>query len=300
MKNTKSGDGIFLGGMVISMTCWGLSWSAGKVITNYGDPLTISFLRFAVTFLSLMVIMIILKESFSIRRQGYVELLTTALLISIYTYLFFRGLAEGKAGFGGVLVTVLNPIISYVIMLASETRKPTLNEAIGLTLGMLAGVILLQITTDPQEALSAGNVYFLLAAVTWAVLSWFTARATRYGSSVAFSFWIYAISTLIMLVVTGFSAPLQVLSHADEVFWGNMIFSSTITTSLATTFYFYATAKIGASRASSFIFMVPFSAALGSWIFLGEIIEMHTIVGGLLGIAAVYILNLRKNLWTRE
>ncbi len=37
--------------------------------------------------------------------------------------------------------------------------------------------------------------------------------------------------------------------------------------------------------------MVPFSAALGSWIFLGEVIEVHTIIGGILGIAAVYILN---------
>jgi drug/metabolite transporter (DMT)-like permease len=70
-----------------------------------------------------------------------------------------------------------------------------------------------------------------------------------------------------------------------------MFFSATITTSLATTFYFIATSKLGASRASSFIFMVPFSAALGSWIFLQEIPEAHTIIGGILGIAAVYILN---------
>ena len=90
------------------------------------------------------------------------------------------------------------------------------------------------------------------------------------------------------------------LSHGDLAFWGNLFFSATITTSLATTFYFVATSKIGASKASSFIFMVPFSAALGSWIFLGEVIEVHTIVGGILGIAAVYILNKKEKVLAAE
>ena len=90
------------------------------------------------------------------------------------------------------------------------------------------------------------------------------------------------------------------LRHGDLTFWGNLFFSATITTSLATTFYFVATSKIGASKASSFIFMVPFSAALGSWIFLGEVIEVHTIVGGILGIAAVYILNKKEKVLAAE
>jgi len=70
-----------------------------------------------------------------------------------------------------------------------------------------------------------------------------------------------------------------------------LIFSATITTSLATTFYFYATAKIGANKASSFIFLVPLSAAVGSWVILGEVPLWNTIAGGILGIVAVFILN---------
>ena len=94
-----------------------------------------------------------------------------------------------------------------------------------------------------------------------------------------------------MLLFSGIDPAITTVSEGDVKFWGNLFFSATITTSLATTFYFVATSKIGASKASSFIFMVPFSAALGSWIFLGEAIELHTIIGGILGIAAVYILN---------
>ncbi|MCR6640451.1 MAG: DMT family transporter [Sporocytophaga sp.] len=56
-------------------------------------------------------------------------------------------------------------------------------------------------------------------------------------------------------------------------------------------FFFVATSRLGAGKASTFIFLVPFSAALGSWIFLKEVPEIHTIIGGFLGIFAVYMIN---------
>ena len=173
-------------------------------------------------------------------------------------------------------------------------RKPSRNEFFGLILGLLAGVVLLKLITEADQIFKAGNIYFLLASFAWAFLSRFTARATSYGSSVSFSFWMYGLSTIIMFLLSGVHPTADVMNKADFTFWGNLFFSATITTSLATTFYFVATSKIGASKASSFIFMVPFSAALGSWIFLGEVIEAHTMIGGLLGIAAVYILNRKE------
>jgi drug/metabolite transporter (DMT)-like permease len=295
MDKQNSGDKIFLAGMILSMTCWGFSWTSGKILSFYGTPLTISALRFALTFISLLAIVLYVRSPFRIERRGLFDLSMASLLISVYTFLFFKGLTTGMAGAGGVLVTVLNPIISYGIMLLLQKRRPSMQEGIGLALGLIAGVILLKLFSDPGNILSAGNLYFLLASFCWAVLSIFTSRGTRYGSSIAFSFWMYGISTVAVCLFAGMDGPLITIRNGDATFWLNLFFSATITTSLATTFYFYATSKIGASQASSFIFMVPFSAALGSWIFLQEKPQLHTIIGGILGIAAVYILNKKKN-----
>jgi drug/metabolite transporter (DMT)-like permease len=293
MDQRASADKLFLTGMILSMTCWGFSWASGKILAAYGPSLTISFFRFALTFLTLPFILLVFRVKLLINIKGLGDLLISALLMSLYTFLFFKGLTKGNAGAGGVLVTVLNPIIAYAIMLILSRRKPWRNETIGLVIGLLAGAILLRITSRAQQVFEAGNLYFLFAAFTWAVLSNFTARATRYGSPVSFSFWLYAASTSIMFLLAGFQPIADVINKADFTFWANLFFVSTIVAGLATTFYFVATSKIGASKASSFIFMVPFSAALGSWIFLDETIEAHTIIGGLLGIAAVYILNKR-------
>lgn len=280
--------------MVLSMTCWGFSWASGKALSTYGEPLTIAFMRFVVTVVSLVFILIGLREKFSIAWKGLTDVVLAAATLTVYNYCFFKGLSAGQAGAGGVLVTVLNPIIAYGITLIAAKRKPSENEFLGLGLGITAGIVLLKVLVDPSFLFSAGNIYFLFAAISWAVLSRFTARAARYGASISFSFWLYSVSTIILFLTCDWTSVLNTLRHGDFIFWFNLIFSATITTSLATTFYFIATAKIGASKASSFIFMVPFSAALGSWLFLDEAIALHTAVGGLLGIGAVYILNRKR------
>lgn len=291
MEERNGNKNLFLTGMILSMTCWGFSWTAAKVIATYGSPMTLSFLRFSFTFISMIIILGILKQPFSLNRKGIPDLVGASLTISLYTLLFFKGLTTGKAGAGGVLVTVLNPIISYAIMLMRSKRTPTRNEAIGLSLGVLAGIILLKLPMEADKIFSAGNIYFLMCAVCWAVLSLFTSRASRYGSTTTFSAWMYGISTLVLFTFAGVDGPLLTISKADGLFWFNLFVSSTLATAMATTFYFIATSRLGASQASSYIFLVPFSAAFGAWIFLGEVPQWHTVVGGVLGIAAVYILN---------
>ncbi len=61
MGDRSAEDKLFLVGMMLSMTCWGFSWTSGRILSFYGDPLTISFLRFAVTFISLLFILFIFK-----------------------------------------------------------------------------------------------------------------------------------------------------------------------------------------------------------------------------------------------
>ena len=239
----------------------------------------------------MIIILVVLKQPFTINRKGIKDLLGASLTISLYTVLFFKGITTGKAGAGGVLVTVLNPIISYGIMLIMERRHPRQNETIGLGLGLLAGVVLLKLPMEASTIFSAGNIYFLIASLCWAVLSVFTSKASRYGSTITFSTWMYGICIVLLFAFAGVEGPATTLSNADGIFWFNFFVTAVLATSMATTFYFIATSRLGASQASSYIFLVPFSAAMGAWIFLGEVPQWHTVAGGVLGIAAVYILN---------
>ena len=208
MEERTAENKLFLVGMILSMTCWGISWTSGKVLSHYGDPLTISFLRFALTFVSLIFILLLMKEKMSVSKNGLRDLAIASVLISLYI-IFSYG--RNNWELSGVLVTVLNPILTYAITLVLARRKPSRNEFFGLTLGLLAGVVLLKLTTQAEEIFRAGNIYYLFAALSWSVLSKFTAKSARYGSSLAFSFWMYGLGTLIMVLFSGIDSVVTTL-----------------------------------------------------------------------------------------
>ena len=261
------------------------------MLSSYGNPESIAFLRFLLTFISLFFLLLLTKEKLAISKKGILVLISASILMTLYGYLFIIGLNHGKAGAGGVLVTTLNPMITYALTMLLSLRPPSLKEALGLFIGLLAGSVLLQIWNNSAAVFDIGNIYFISATICWAGLSKLTSLSSRYGSPISFSLWMYGICSLMMYIFVENDSALSIIKTGDTRFWLSLIFSATITTSLATTFYFYATAKIGANKASSFIFLVPLSAALGSWLILDEIPLWNTIAGGLLGIVAVFVLN---------
>lgn len=295
VEKNKSEKLLFTG-IVVSMFLWGLSWPSGKVAASYGSPVTIVLIRYVVVFVGFLPVFFFMKAPLTIHKKGIPSLLTAGVLLSVYTYLFFYGLKNGLAGAGGVLVTTMNPIMAYGIGLLLNRKKPSRNETIGLMLGLLAGATLLKIWGSLDELFASGNIYFLLAAFVWAVMSRITSKASTYGSSMSFSLWMYLATVIIMLPFVHVADLTNILHHADRYFWWNILFSGIFATSLATSYYFYATTTLGPEKASSFIFLVPVSAAVSSWLFLNETLLLHTIIGGVLGIAAVYMINRKKAL----
>lgn len=282
---------ILLIGMLISMFLWGLSWPSAKVLSNYAHPINLSIYRYLIVILTLIPVFLYFKIPFKINPKAIPFFVTAGLLLAGYSYLLFKGLKIGTSGAGGVFVTTLNPISAYLIGIILSQKRPLKRETTGLILGLIAGCVLLKVWENADLLQTGGNLIFLLAAFMWASMSHLTARYKNFGSPLTFTFWMYVVTLIALLPfmdIADFEHSLQI---RDVYFWGNIIFVGAIVTSLASTTYFYATSKLGSEKASSFVFLVPSSAAISSWFLLGEQLLWHTIVGGAIGILAVYLLN---------
>lgn len=277
--------------MVFSMITWGISWPSNKVLTSFGTPAVLGFFRYGFVIISLILLLIALKTKLVISKKGIPFLLAAGILMASYNYTFLAGLQNGNPGAGGILVTTLNPVMAYGIGMLVDWKRPTRNESIGLLFGIIAGLTLLKIWGSEDIFAKPGNLFFLLSALIWSVMSKFTSKSAKYGSPFAFTWWMYFVTLMCIIPFCNLSEIGTLIQTHDLRFWGNVLFSSVITTTLATTTYFFATSKIGAEKASSFIFIVPFSAAVFSFLILGENLEIHTIIGGFLGIGAVYMIN---------
>lgn len=293
MKNTSSQSSLTLV-MIASMIIWGISWPSNGALAQYGSAFDLGFFRYLFVVISLLLALLLMKEKLVIAKKAIPFVVISAGIMATYNYTFLAGLQHGSPGAGGILVTTLNPLIAYALGMLVDWKKPSKNEALGLFIGVLAGLILLKVWENKNVFAEPGNFYFLLCAILWSILSKFTSKSAKYGSSFVFSWWMYLLTFLFILPFNDFDKIQALLVSNELTFWGNVLFSSVITTTFATTLYFFATSKIGAEKASSFIFIVPFTAALSSFLFVGEHIQMHTIVGGFLGIAAVYMINKKK------
>jgi drug/metabolite transporter (DMT)-like permease len=287
-------DKLLVLAIVLSMFLWGLSWPSGKVLTHYCSAINFSVYRYTLVVATLLVLLLASRTQITIQKKGMPVVLAAGVCLCGYSYLFFMGLKNGAPGAGGILVTILNPIMAYTLGIILDRKLPKRNEAIGLLLGIIAGCILLKVWDNGHAIIESGNIYFLLAALTWAVMSKFTSKGSRYGTSAGFSLWQYIITLACFLPMMDTQEFVNALGIKDSIFWGNLLYSSVINTALATTMYFYATTRLGAEKASSFIFLVPMAAGTSSWLLLGEHIAPHTIIGGVVGIAAVYMINVRK------
>ncbi len=281
MKKPRNAFFTFL--MLLAMTSWGGSWTSGYELANLARPEVLIFWRFLVTVISFLPVLFIFGKS--------LKLTWPALLVS-YNKMFFTGLETGWPGAGGVLVTTLNPILTFAFASLFFRQKIGGRAAVGLLLGTLGGLILLEIwATNAEKLLASGNAYFLAAACSWALLSLISEKSHVHLSPIIFSFYVYALATVMDFFLALPYEPLAALHQQGAIFWWNIVYLAVLATTFATTVYFVASTRLGANRASSFIFLVPPSAVLISWMVTGEKPKIETVIGGLIAMAAVYLIN---------
>ncbi len=277
--------------MVISMIIWGGSWVSAKVMAERLSPEVLSFWRFFLSFVSFIPMLIVLRKPLVISVRGTIYSALGAFFISAYMYYFFRGLEHGLAGAAGVLVTSLMPLMTLLLSLVLLGRKTKQRDLSGLVLGMAGAAVLLRLWTfDTHDLFQSGNLFFVLCSALWALVTICSQRASETVSPYIFSFLTYGISTLFFLP-SALSENVMAIFNQDAIFWVNLIFLAVISSNFATTIYFIAAERLGSYRTSSFVFLVPSSAMLLSWIFLGEVPQPSTLIGGTIAISAVYLIN---------
>ena len=295
-ENTAS-SWILYGIMIVAMGTFGFSWVSGKRLSTIAPPATLAFIRFSLTALCFIPLMLYRRPprlEKRILRQGLIWSVAAAAAVSIYNILFFRGLGAGLAGQGGLIVTTLNPLFTLLIVSASGAARPRYTAMVGITMGIAGGLLLLEPWNYQQGALlDSGNLAFLAAALAWSLLTLAGRKAQGFLGFRRFNLGLYLFATAFMLpfslLETGGSIP----EGMNRAFWGDMLFISAAVGAFGTGAYFMASAKLGAARGSAFTYLVPVSALIFTSVFLGEAPAPVMLIGGGLAIAAVMLINRR-------
>ena len=270
--------------MVFAMIFWGASWISTKVLTNYVNEYELVFLRMGICFISMFPLICFFKLSFKFDLKSFIFILIASVILTLYSIVMFLGVQHGTASFGGALVTTLIPIITFILIALLNKKSISLKHSFALILGAFGVLNMLNIWEfNIDEMFAKDNIYFLLAAFLWSILTIITSKATKINAFV-FTFYTYIVSSFTLFIF-------YKVVNFDFIFWFNIFVITILSTTFATSIYFIGASKLGAKEVSSYIFLVPASALSIGSIFLGEKITFNVIVGTIFTIIAIYILN---------
>ena len=278
--------------MVFAMITWGYSWVGAKILGPYGHVSTKIFLRFFFASIALIPILLKYRIPFRIDKKGFIFILWNSISLCSYNYFYFKSTHMGLAGVGGVLVTTLNPILTSLFVFSFLDRSSAkLKEFVGLIMGLTGGGIIMRLwEMDIALMISSGNIFYILASCSWVSVTITSQKSKNHIHFLTYSFWSFLSSSLLSLSFCEIESISQTINY-DWIYWLNIFLLSIVVMSFANTMYFFASSKIGAVKASSYIFVVPLTAIIFSKIILNEQVLYTTVLGGILSVVAVYLIN---------
>lgn len=273
------------------MIFWGASWISTKVLTSYIDAYEMVFLRMGICFLSMAPIILFLKMNYKIDFKTLILVLFASLFLVLYSVFMYLGVEHGTGSLGGAMVPSMIPIITYIFVAILSKKTISLKHSFALILGAFGVLNMVNIYQfDTDIIFSKYNIYFIIASMLWAILTIITSKSTKINAFV-FTTYTYLIASSVLYFFYVDSSIFTKVLAFDNIFWFNMFIITLLSTTFATSIYFFGAAKYGAKEVSSFVFLVPASAIIIGSIFLNEKIEFSTIVGVFFAMIAIYILN---------
>lgn len=277
--------------LILAMFLWGGGWSALKILTQDLEMEVIVFWRFFIMSLSFLPILYFIKEPLTLNKQKIKFILSSSVLNIAFMVSSFFGIKYGLAGSGGVIITTLSPVMTF--LLVAILFKNTLNslQYVGLFIGIVGGMIMLEVA-DISLFFNSSNIYFLLCALIWAGVTILSQHSHQHINPIHYSFFISIVAT-ISTFIYAFSFDFNLLSvfNQGSLFWIAMIYLAVFGQSIATTIFFIASGKLGSQKTSSFMFLVPIFALFIASLLLNEPIEIHILIGGTLSLVSVYFIN---------
>lgn len=274
------------------MLLWGIGWTALKILTVSLPIDVIIFWRFFLMSLAFLPILYFFKTPLKITQSNLKYIFSGSILNILFMIFSFLGVKYGLAGSGGVIITTLSPLMTFFLVILFFKHKISYFQYLGIFIGIVGGIFILQLH-DLSLFFNGSNTYFLLCALIWAGVTILAQHSHKHIHPIHYSFLISIIATLVSFFYA-YNSNLLLVFEQDTKFWIALIYLSVFGQAVATTIFFIASGKLGSTKTSSFMFLVPIFSLLSASFILGEPIESHILLGGTLSVLAVYLINKNK------
>jgi drug/metabolite transporter (DMT)-like permease len=273
--------------LVLANVLWSLNYATTKYAFERWNPLAFSGVRFAAAGLAMAAIVLKLEGSLRIARPHLPRVVLAGATGIFLNQLTFNYALDYTAAANVALILGASPAFTaaFVAVLGHERVRPLHWLALGVSLFGVALVV--QGGSGLAGFSLRGDLLAIGAGLTWAAYS--VMLRPLFGTYSAMR-----LSTVMILVGAVLMAPFAVSQLAAQDFgsigalrWGSLVYSAIFPLVVTNVLYFGALRRVGAARATLFMYLQPFLGALFAAILLGEHIGALQVFGGVFIVGGV-------------
>lgn len=271
---------------------WGLTFLSIKVAVTELKPMTLALLRFVIASALLPLAALATHTSLALNKKD-VPRLALSGFIGVTLYFFFEnnGIMRLSATESSIIVGTI-PILTLIIEMVLNRRRPKPVVAVGIALSFL-GIVLMVIKSGSAESSPLGYLYMIGAAASWSAYAFLTKPLSGKYPQLSITFWQIFFGMLFCIPFA--LAEGQNFTALSPAVVMNLLYLGIFGSALGYWFYVIMLDRMGETKSSVFINLIPVVSAIASFIVLGERLAPLQIVGGIVAIAGVYMATTVRN-----
>lgn len=250
---------------------WSGGFTAAKVGLNYAGPYTILCIRYFLVALVFAALFMVFTPPLPKTKQQWFHTAFLGFLLQVVHFLcLFQAILFGLSAGGLAVIASMQPILIALLSPKITGEKISKHQWIGFLLGLGGALIVVINQTDINFSSTIGILFAVGALLTITVV---TLAEKRFGGNhhpISVNFIQYTIGFIFTFPLALFIEKFHYFPQPE--FYYTMFYLIVCNSIIAVSLLF-AMIKFGeASKVSSLFFLVPPTAALIAWLFVGEVL----------------------------
>lgn len=277
---------------IITILLWGNTFISTKILLRTLTPSEILVIRFLLGF---VVLFAIRPKFMKLKKKSHELLFAGAGLCGVTLYLMLENyaLSYTYAANTSVIVSISPFFTAFLMQLFLKTEKLRLWFFISFIIA-LTGIFLISFSSQKEFGLNPfGDFLALLAAVSWGFYSIITKKISQYGyQSIETTRRIFFYGLIFMIPVIILEGGVRtelfpLLLKTENVI--NLFYLGFMASALCYVVWNYCIKVLGAVKTSVYIYLIPVTAVIGSFIILKEEITLLGLVGIALTLIGLFL-----------
>ena len=272
---------------IITIIFWALAFVFTRLGLQYFDVYSLSFLRYLVASITLLVIICFIKINRPKKEDLFSFILSGALGFFLYVILFNKGTALVSASTSSIIIATV-PV--FTALLATFFYKERLKIYQWLAIGIEFMGILVLTLMNGSFSINEGVLWLLIAALCLASYNILQRKLTKtYSALQASTYSIFFATIMLCIFLPG---SINKAIHAPLIQMLYVLILGVFSSAIA--YIAWAKAISLAEKTtyvSNYMFVTPFLTTILGFIMINEIPDKATILGGIIILSGLFIFN---------